>query len=91
MSDETRTQPGDLLIRTGGIVFLIGAVATVATVIPLLLGMDPLPTPAYLVSMLMAVGFALAGAGLLRNIHTQRRAARAAVEGHGPGVRPLAP
>ncbi|NUU26261.1 MAG: hypothetical protein HOV68_32880, partial [Streptomycetaceae bacterium] len=78
MSNETRTHPGDALVRAGGIVFLVGAVATVATVVPLLLGLDRLPTAAYLVSMLMAVGFLLAGGGLLRNIAAQRRQARAA-------------
>ncbi|WP_431043716.1 hypothetical protein ACQUSR_18730 [Streptomyces sp. P1-3] len=83
MSDTHRSQesaPGDGLVRTGAIVFIIGAVATLATVAPLLLGADPLPTAAYLVSMLMGVGFALAGAGVLRSVAAQRRQARASLE-----------
>lgn len=58
------------------IVFFIGAVATLVTVAPLFLGTDPFPTVAYLVCMLMGVGFLIAGAGVLRSIAAQRRQAR---------------
>lgn len=64
-----------MLVRVGGVVFAVGALATLATVAPLLLGSDPLPTAAYLVSMLMGVGFALALAGLLRSARAQSRQA----------------
>lgn len=64
---------GDLLVRIGAIVFLVGAVATLATVAPLLLGTGRLPMPAYFVSMLMGVGLALALLGLLRSALAQRR------------------
>lgn len=64
---------GDLLVRIGAIVFLVGAVGTLATVAPLLLGTRRLPTPAYFVSMLMGVGLALALLGLLRSALAQRR------------------
>ncbi|MEU8616473.1 hypothetical protein [Streptomyces sp. NPDC048623] len=56
---------------------MVGAVATLVTVAPLLLGTDPFPTVAYLVSMLMGVGFLIAAAGVLRSIGAQRRRARA--------------
>ncbi|KRV50072.1 hypothetical protein AQ490_17810 [Wenjunlia vitaminophila] len=78
MSNETPRDPGDVLVRVGAAVFLVGAVATAVTVVPLLLDLDPLPTAAYLVSMLMGVGFLISGAGLLRSIRAQRRQARAA-------------
>jgi hypothetical protein len=61
------------------VIFLIGAVATMATVTPLFVGADPLPSAAYFVSMLMGVGFAVAAAGLLRSIAAQRRQTREAV------------
>ncbi|MEU1800023.1 hypothetical protein [Streptomyces sp. NPDC019937] len=67
--------PGDRLVRIGVIVFAVGAVATLATVAPLFLGADPLPSVAYFVCMLMGVGFALAAAGMLRSIAAQRREA----------------
>nr|WP_237694767.1 hypothetical protein [Streptomyces sp. SID5468] len=77
VSNETR-RPGDLLVRTGAIVFIIGAVATAVTITPLFIGGHPLPTAAYLVSMLMGVGMALALVGLLRAALAQRRATREA-------------
>ncbi|WP_188266467.1 MULTISPECIES: hypothetical protein [unclassified Streptomyces] len=68
--------PGDGLVKAGVILFAIGAVATLVTVAPLLLGTDPFPTVAYTVSMLMGVGFLVAAAGVLRAIAVQRRQAR---------------
>ncbi|MHC0429932.1 hypothetical protein ACX6XY_07065 [Streptomyces sp. O3] len=78
MSD-TPMGAGDRLVRVGAIVFFVGALATLVTVAPLFLGTDPFPTVAYAVSMLMGVGFAIAGAGVLRSIAAQRRAAREAL------------
>jgi hypothetical protein len=66
---------GDLLVRIGAVVFLVGAAGTIVTVAPLLLGTSRLPTPAYFVSILMGVGLALALAGLLRSALAQRRSA----------------
>jgi hypothetical protein len=67
--------PGDLLVRTGAITFLVGAVGTVVTVAPFLLHTKRLPTPAYFVSMLMGLGLALALVGLLKAALGQRHAA----------------
>ncbi|MEZ0065096.1 hypothetical protein ABIA32_001084 [Streptacidiphilus sp. MAP12-20] len=67
------TSPGDLLVRVGAILFALGAVATIATVTPLFLGLHRLPTPAYFVCMVMPLGFAVALAGLLRTARSQRR------------------
>jgi hypothetical protein len=77
--------PGDLLVRIGAVLFLTGAAGTLATVAPLLLGTGRLPTPAYFVSMLMAVGMAVALAGLLRSALAQRGAAGTAVGTGGAG------
>ncbi|MEV0182537.1 hypothetical protein AB0I54_25010 [Streptomyces sp. NPDC050625] len=79
MRDKTQTNsagPGDGLIRTGAVVFFIGAVATLVTVAPLFLGAKPFPTYMFGLSMLMAVGFLVAGAGVLRSIASGRRQAR---------------
>lgn len=62
-------------MRVGAVLFVIGAVGTLVTVAPMFLGGHPLPTAAYLVSMLMGVGFALALLGLLRSALAQRRQA----------------
>ncbi|GAA3848215.1 hypothetical protein ACWDR2_00850 [Streptomyces sp. NPDC003631] len=79
MRDKTQANSaaaGDGLIRAGAIVFFVGAVATLVTVAPLLLGTKPFPTYMFGMSMLMAVGFLMAGAGVLRSIAEGRRRAR---------------
>ncbi|WP_042412889.1 hypothetical protein [Streptacidiphilus anmyonensis] len=65
--------PGDRLVRVGAILFAVGAVATIATVLPLFLGLHRLPTPAYFVCMVMPLGFAVALAGLFRSARSQKR------------------
>jgi hypothetical protein len=75
VSGET-PRAGDLLVRIGAIVFLVGAVATLATMAPLFLHTHPLPPVAYFVCMLMGVGFAIAGAGVVRSTAAERRQAR---------------
>ncbi|MFI5667003.1 hypothetical protein [Streptomyces sp. NPDC051704] len=74
-SDEAR--PGDGLVRAGGIVFIAGAVATLATMAPLFLDIDPFPSYAWAVCMLMGIGFLISAAGVLRSAAAQRREARA--------------
>ncbi|MFD7558211.1 MULTISPECIES: hypothetical protein [unclassified Streptomyces] len=73
--DEAR--PGDALVKAGGIVFIAGAVATLVTMAPLFLDIDPFPSYAWAVCMLMGVGFAISAAGVLRSAAAQRKAARA--------------
>ncbi|WP_322870468.1 hypothetical protein [Streptomyces goshikiensis] len=74
-TDEAR--PGDALVRAGGVVFIVGAAATLATMAPLFLDIDPFPSYAWAVCMLMGVGFAVSAAGVLRSASAQRRAAKA--------------
>ncbi|MEU2059609.1 hypothetical protein [Streptomyces sp. NPDC013455] len=84
MRDKTQTNsaaPGDRLIRAGAVVFFLGAVATLVTVAPLLLGWKPFPTYMFGLSMLMGVGFLVAGAGVLRSVAAGRRQAREAAPG----------
>ncbi|MFK4145848.1 hypothetical protein [Streptomyces sp. NPDC004065] len=79
MRDKTQANSaaaGDRLIRAGAIVFFIGVVATAVTVAPLFLGTKPFPTFMFGLSMLMGVGFLIAGAGVLRSIAAGRRQAR---------------
>ncbi|GAA4598863.1 hypothetical protein GCM10023177_49980 [Streptomyces violaceoruber] len=81
MREQTQTNsaaPGDRLIRAGAIVFFVGALATLVTVAPLLLDTTPFPTYMFGLSMLMGVGYPVAGAGVLRSIAAGRRQARAA-------------
>ncbi|MFJ6798199.1 hypothetical protein [Streptomyces sp. NPDC091268] len=74
-ADDAR--PGDALVKAGGIVFIAGALATLATMAPLVLDVDPFPSYAWAVCMLMGVGFALCAAGVVRAAAAGRREARA--------------
>lgn len=77
--EETRTTPpaaGDGLIRAGAVVFIVGAVASLVTIAPLFLGTKPFPTYMFGLSLLMGVGFLIAGIGVLRSIAAGRRQAR---------------
>ena len=76
-TDRDAPATGDRLVRVGVVVFFVGALATLVTVAPLFLHTAPFPSLAYLVCMLMGVGFLIAGAGVLRSIAAQRRQARA--------------
>ncbi|MEU6476221.1 hypothetical protein ABZ858_04900 [Streptomyces sp. NPDC047017] len=76
-----KTQPnsaaaGDRLIRAGALVFFIGTLATMVTVAPLFFHAKPFPTYMFGLSMLMGVGFLIAGAGVLRSVAAGRRQAR---------------
>lgn len=71
-ADGGEAGPGDRLVRIGAAIFGVGAVATLATVLPLFLGVHKLPLAAYLLSMLMPLGFGVALAGLVRAARSQR-------------------
>ncbi|MFE6050863.1 hypothetical protein ACFQ6N_08920 [Kitasatospora sp. NPDC056446] len=71
MSSQS-AEPGDVYVKAGAIVFGLGALATLATFVPLFLHLTPLPTAAYWLSMLMPAGFLAALTGLFLNARAQR-------------------
>ncbi|MER6300941.1 hypothetical protein ABT247_15450 [Kitasatospora sp. NPDC001539] len=72
MSSQS-TDPGDVYVRAGTVVFALGALATLITFVPLFLHLTPLPTAMYWLSMLMPAGFLAALTGLFVNARAQRR------------------
>ena len=59
-------KPGDLLIRSGAILFAIGAAAVLAILVPFFLfDWRDVPTALSLVALLLPVGLGLALVGLL--------------------------
>lgn len=65
--------PADRLVRVGAALFLLGVLATVATVAPLLLGDRRLPLAFYLLSVLTPIGLGLALAGMVAGNRARRR------------------
>ncbi|MHB1740842.1 MAG: hypothetical protein ACYCXA_15440 [Actinomycetes bacterium] len=71
--------PGDRLIMVGGIIFLVGILATLITLVPFFVGTRAFPTPVYLVAVLgSSLGLGLALAGLVRSAHAQQPRSRQA-------------
>ncbi|MEU8134413.1 hypothetical protein [Streptodolium elevatio] len=76
--DSSRTAPreagrADTAVRVGTIVFAVGAVATLATLTPFLIGADALPRAVYLLSVLMPLGLAVLIGGVVATARGQRR------------------
>ena len=60
-------QPGDLLVRAGAVVFVVGVLAVLAVVVPFLLGGEgEAPLALNLLALLLPVGLGTALLGLLR-------------------------
>jgi len=71
-ADDPVSQPGDALVRAGALLFGVGALATIVTVLPMFLGASPLPTLFYAASMVTPVGLGLALLGLWRQARARR-------------------
>ena len=70
------SRPGDGLVRAGAVVFLVGLVATFASVVPAVLRDRPAPIELVVAAgSLLPLGFAIALVGLLRQARTRRREA----------------
>lgn len=68
---------GERLVAVGAVLFLLGVVAVVVAVVPVLLGADEGPDLAATASgVLLPLGLGLALLGLLRGARARRRAAR---------------
>ncbi|MFJ1755639.1 hypothetical protein [Kitasatospora sp. NPDC088134] len=71
---------GDTLVRVGGVVFALGALATLVTFVPYAFDLARFPATAYWLSMLMPAGLLVSLLGLLAGARAQSRRRRAARE-----------
>jgi VIT1/CCC1 family predicted Fe2+/Mn2+ transporter len=69
-------RPGDRTVVVGAVVFAVGVLGAIATVVPFLLGREDAPLAATLTACLLPVGLGLALLGLLRGARSRRREAR---------------
>ncbi|HLZ37781.1 MAG TPA: hypothetical protein VKP64_08500 [Mycobacteriales bacterium] len=65
-SRRPRPRPGDRLVVAGAVVFAVGLVATLVTVVPFFFGAHDRPVALNVLALLMPVGLGLALFGLLR-------------------------
>lgn len=77
--------PGDTLLRVGAALIGVGLVASVVTVVPFLVGGEPLPLVAYLLALLAPLGLGVVLVALWRRARSRRSrlAALAAESGAG--------
>ena len=72
-----RSRPGDGLVRAGAVVFAVGLVAVVVSVVPSVISGEPgQPVLVVLAGSLLPLGFGIALVGMLRGARTARRQAR---------------
>lgn len=70
-------RPGERLVAAGVVLFVLGTVAVLVAVVPVLLGAEQSrDLPALLSGVLLPLGLAVALVGLLRGARARRRAAR---------------
>ena len=82
MSETRRTSggPADRLARIGAVLVGIGVIATVITVLPLLLDAEPLPVGFYLLCFLAPIGLGVILVALWRRARNRGAALRAAAD-----------
>ena len=62
-----------MVVRLGAVLVAVGCLATVITLVPLFLGLDPLPVAFYLLCFLATVGVGLILVGLWRTARARTR------------------
>ena len=70
---RNRLEPGDVLVRVGAVLFLIGAIAVLVDFLPHPLSHQNRPLPLDLLAYAMAAGLGLALLGLLRMVLAGRQ------------------
>lgn len=66
------SRPGERLVRLGAVLFSLGVVGVLVTVVPFLLGRDDAPLWTTLLASLLPVGLGVALLGLLRGARSRR-------------------
>ncbi len=71
-SNDAARDGTDRALRIGTALLLIGVIGSVVTLVPFLIGADPLPLVAYLVALLAPVGLAVVLIALARRARGRR-------------------
>jgi divalent metal cation (Fe/Co/Zn/Cd) transporter len=81
-SGDSRRSSLDTAVRVGVVLLAVGTVATIATLMPLFSGADPLPVGVYLLSFLAPLGLAVLLVALWQRARTRSTRLRAARQDH---------
>jgi hypothetical protein len=74
---------GDALLRVGAVLIGLGVVASLVTVVPFLVGQEPLPLLAYLLALLAPLGLGVVLVALWRRARSRRVRLAAASDAEG--------
>ena len=72
----------DTAVRVGAVLLAVGTLATIATLVPLFSGLDPLPVGIYLLCFLAPLGLAVILVALWQRARTRSARLRAAGPEH---------
>lgn len=64
--------PGERLVRTGALLFVLGVLGIIAAFVPFLLGRDDAPLWTTLLALLLPLGLGVSLLGLLRGARARR-------------------
>lgn len=78
-------RPGEWLVAAGVVVFAVGLLATMVTVVPFFIGAERMPTAVYLLAMAMPLGLGIALAGLVAQGRSWRNRSRSSGTRHSRG------
>ncbi len=79
---DTSPSRSDVAVRVGAVLVAIGALAAIATLVPLFSGLDPLPVGVYLLCFLAPLGLAVILVALWQRARTRSERIRAAAQDH---------
>jgi divalent metal cation (Fe/Co/Zn/Cd) transporter len=72
----------DSAVRVGVVLLAVGTLATIATLVPLFSGVDPLPVGVYLLCFLAPLGLGVIMVALWQRARTRSARLRAAAQDH---------
>lgn len=84
MSDSANSTPphSDTVVRVGAALVAIGTVASIATLLPLVVGLEPLPVAVYLLCFLAPIGLGVVLVALWQRARTRSVRLRDADQDH---------
>jgi cadmium resistance protein CadD (predicted permease) len=84
MSAAGRTSPSrsDTAVRVGAVLVAMGTLASIATLVPLFSGLDPLPVGVYLLCFLAPLGLAVILVAIWQRARGRSERLRAAARDH---------